>query len=221
MSDLEIDYFFDPLCGWCYASAPALAALAEQHGRQLRMMPVGLFAQPRPVSAIADHAWRNDQRISGLTGQQFSEAYHHNVLQAPEGVFTSGPLTLALVALGETDPALEPRFLHAAQVARYVEGRDTSRIEEVVRVAETVAANNGVPFDPTAFSERLRTDAALKERAEARMAAARDAMRSLPGSGVPQLRVRQGSQVHTVNSEALYSGGDAVLAAVRQLAPTA
>ena len=28
MNALKLYYFFDPLCGWCYASAPALAGLA-------------------------------------------------------------------------------------------------------------------------------------------------------------------------------------------------
>jgi putative protein-disulfide isomerase len=25
---MKLDYFFDPFCGWCYASAPALKAVA-------------------------------------------------------------------------------------------------------------------------------------------------------------------------------------------------
>lgn len=25
MNPFRLQYFFDPLCGWCYASAPALA----------------------------------------------------------------------------------------------------------------------------------------------------------------------------------------------------
>lgn len=35
MSDPEIqlDYFYDPFCGWCYASAPALKALGERTGK--------------------------------------------------------------------------------------------------------------------------------------------------------------------------------------------
>jgi putative protein-disulfide isomerase len=27
---MKLDYFFDPFCGWCYASAPALKAVAER-----------------------------------------------------------------------------------------------------------------------------------------------------------------------------------------------
>ncbi|ACL62785.1 DsbA family protein [Methylobacterium nodulans] len=216
MSDLELRYYFDPLCGWCYASAEALAALAERHGSQLRMMPVGLFFEPRPVSAIADHAWRNDQRIGGLTGQPFSEAYHRNVLQAPDGVFTSGPLTLALAALGETDAALEPRFLHAAQRARYVEGRDTSQVAEVVPVAIAVATEAGLKLDPDGLGARLRNDAALAERVADRITAAQAEMHGLPGGGVPQLLVRVGGKAHAVSGQTLYAGRDAILAAVEQ-----
>ncbi|WP_407523899.1 protein-disulfide isomerase [Methylobacterium oryzisoli] len=218
MHDLECRYLFDPLCGWCYASAPALAGLAERYGDRLRMLPVGLFVQPRPVGAIADHAWRNDQRIAALTGQPFSEAYHRDVLLAPDGVFTSGPLTLALAALGEADAALEPRVLHAAQIARYVDGRDTSRVEEVVRVAVAVAGEAGLRLDPDGLADRLRSDAGLAERVAARVRAAQAALQGLPGRGVPQLLVRVGATTHVIDGQTLYAGRDATLAVIARLA---
>jgi putative protein-disulfide isomerase len=216
MSDIEFRYFFDPLCGWCYASAPALAAIEESYGSQLRMIPTGLFFEPRPITAIADHAWRNDQRIGELTGQRFSKSYHLNVLQAPNGVFTSSPLTLALAILGEIDVVLEPRFLHAAQVARYVEGRDTSRIEEVVRVAEAVAAANDAAISAVIFAERLQSDITLLDRVKARMATARSELQSF-GNGVPQLLVQMGKVVQVVEREALYGGKDRMHATILRL----
>ena len=73
----------------------------------------------------------------------------------------------------------KPRFLHAAQIARYVEGRDTSRVEEVVRIAEAVAAANDTAFNAAIFAERLQSDAALLDRVKARMAAARSELHSL------------------------------------------
>lgn len=69
-------YLFDPLCGWCYAAAPAVAAMAEEYGPAFEFMPSGLFAgsgaRP-PNDAMATHAWTNDQRIAQITGQVFSE----------------------------------------------------------------------------------------------------------------------------------------------------
>jgi hypothetical protein len=40
----KIQYFFDPLCGWCYASAPALGYLAQHYAEKLELMPSGLFS---------------------------------------------------------------------------------------------------------------------------------------------------------------------------------
>jgi protein-disulfide isomerase-like protein with CxxC motif len=44
---LQFHYFFDPLCGWCYASAPALAAIPwddQLRFRRLAPKPKGLAA---------------------------------------------------------------------------------------------------------------------------------------------------------------------------------
>jgi len=56
--DLRPHYFFDPLCGWCCAGAPALEVLARTFPEALRMMPTGLFADDAtmPMGTMADHA---------------------------------------------------------------------------------------------------------------------------------------------------------------------
>lgn len=216
--NLELQYFFDPLCGWCYASAPALAGLAEQHGAALRMMPVGLFMQPRPIAGIADFAWQNDQRIATLTGQRFSETYRAQVLQAAGGVFDSTPLTRALTALGEQDAALEPRLLHAAQLARYVEGVDTCRAEAVARIAVDVANGAGLKLDATEFAIRLRDERSLAEATARRVALAQQAMQALPSGGVPQLLVRVGGKTQVIAGQPLYDGPQQLLAQIAALA---
>lgn len=217
--EIRLSYFFDPLCGWCYASAPALAALAARYPDSLSMMPSGLFSGPgsQPLSAIAAFAWRNDQRIGALTGQRFSEAYRTQVLDAPDGSFDSEPATRALVALGEIDPALEPRFLDAVQLARYVDGRDTCRVEELAKVAGEVVTARGGMLDEPAFAERLRDDAALRRRMEERIAAAQSELRHLPSAGVPQLLAVKKGRRHVVNGEALYQGPEHLLDKLDQL----
>lgn len=211
MQNLELQYFFDPLCGWCYASAPALAGLAEHHGAVLRMMPVGLFMQPRPIAGIADYAWQNDQRIATLTGQRFTESYRAQVLQAADGVFDSTLLTRALTALGEQDAALEPRLLHAAQLARYVDGMDTCRAEAVAQIAVDVAREANINLDAAEFASRLRDDRTLTETTARRVALAQQAMQALPSGGVPQLLVRAGGKTQVIAGQPLYNGPQRLL----------
>ncbi|AVA22217.1 MULTISPECIES: DsbA family protein [unclassified Rhizobium] len=216
-ADIELQYFFDPLCGWCYASAPALAGLADKYGDKLKMLPSGLFVGGRPISSIADHAWRNDQRIQSLTGQPFSEAYRQNVLLAPNGVFDSRSATLALTALGEQDARLEPHFLHAVQIARYVEGRDTSSIDEVTEVAVRVAADHGSELAIEAFADRLRNDVDLRERTMERMEETHVRMNTLGIRGVPQLVAVVNGTSHVLSGEALYRGPQHLVAALSRL----
>jgi putative protein-disulfide isomerase len=215
---LELHYFFDPFCG-CYASAPALAAIDGAYPGALRMMPSGLFADDnaRPTATMADHAWRNDTRISELTGQRFTEAYRDAVLLKPTGVFDSGPATRALVALGEMSPGLEPKFLHAIQIARYVNARDTALPNELASVAQEVAAKAGFSLDPAAFALRLTDDKELAARTGTRITDTQALMARLSGRGVPQLLVTVGGRGEVASGAPLYSRADHVLRAITEI----
>ncbi|WP_373355582.1 DsbA family protein [Pseudoroseicyclus sp. CXY001] len=210
----ELTYFFDPLCGWCYAAAPALQRIAETSGDRLRLMPTGLFVEPRPVAAIADHAQRNDTHIQKLTGQPFTQAYHQGVMRAAGGVFSSGALTRAVVALGRIDPRLEPPFLHDAQTARYVGGQDTSRADVVAAIAGEVARAAGYDLSDAALRDQIEADPTIDAETDRRITESRKAMTTLGIQGIPQLVVTNESGARVIDSQILYAGGDAVLAAL-------
>jgi putative protein-disulfide isomerase len=214
---LELQYFFDPLCGWCYASAPALAGLARDHGAALRMMPTGLFMQPRPTALIAEYAWQNDQLITTLTGQRFSEAYRLQVLEAVNGVFDSTPLTRALTALGEQHAVLQAQVLHLAQLARYVDGVDTSQAEAVAQIVADAAHSAGRDLNPDEFAVRLREDEVLAEATARRVDLAQQAMRALPPGGVPQLLARVDGEPHVFAGQQLYGGPQRLLERIQSL----
>ena len=214
IQSFQITYLFDPLCGWCYASAPALKAIADVHANHLRLMPTGLFVEPRPVATIADHARQNDGRIQDLTGQLFTEAYHQRVMRAPGGVFSSKALTRALVALGRIDASLEPRFLHAAQEARYIEGQDTSRAAIVAAIAVDVARAAGFEIDLTALQAEITRDPALEIETDRRIGEGCAFMSTIGVQGIPQLIVTDDRGTRVLDSHTLYAGGNAVLAAI-------
>ncbi|WP_419895930.1 DsbA family protein [Roseomonas sp. USHLN139] len=114
-----LHYIHDPLCGWCYAASPLVAAAAALpgmivalHGGGLWDPPTGLPPAKRSMIAAAD------ARIAQLSGQVFGAAYLEGLLQDPATVFDSRPVTAALLAAGEQ--ALP--MLRLIQTAHYVEG---------------------------------------------------------------------------------------------------
>lgn len=77
MTTLKLHSLFDPLCGWCYASAGALNSLAERFPDGLELRPAGLSAGPGArliTPEFAHYARTNDLRIASLTVQPFAPA---------------------------------------------------------------------------------------------------------------------------------------------------
>ena len=215
MSTTTVTYLFDPLCGWCYAAAPALKYLQGVDGLRVVLAPTGLFAGAgaRPLDVqFAAYAWANDQRIQQLTGQPFTQAYRDRILGAEGGRFDSGPATLALTAVSQADPARELEALHALQQARYVDGRDNAApavIAEVLRALGLAdAAARVVAPDPT-----------LRSRTAERVAQAQATLRAVGARGVPQLVVTaQGGALRLLGGDALLGPREQLVALVRAAA---
>lgn len=206
-----VTYLFDPLCGWCYAAAPALKYLQGVDGLQVVLAPTGLFAGAgaRPMDAqFAAYAWANDQRIQQLTGQPFTQAYRDRILGAGGGRFDSGPATLALTAVAQTDPARELEALHALQQARYVDGRDNADPAVVAEVLRGLGLAD-------AAARVVAPDDALRRRTAERVAQAQATLRAVGAHGVPQLVVTgRGGALRLLGGDALLGPRDALRAQV-------
>ena len=203
---------FDPLCGWCYAAAPALQYLQGVDGVHVSLAPTGLFAGAgaRPMDAqFAAYAWSNDQRIQQLTGQPFTQAYRDQILGAASGRFDSGPATLALTAVAQTAPERELDALHALQHARYVDGRDTAEPEVLADVLRALGL-----ADAAALT--LAPTAALQSQLAERVASAQATLRAVGARGVPQLVVTgQGGALRLIGGDALLGPRAGLLAQVQ------
>lgn len=136
---MHLTYLYDPLCGWCYGAAPALDKMAKLDNLTVELAPTGLFAGEgaRPLDErFAAYAWHNDQRINRLTGQVFSQLYRDQVLAGADGMFDSAPATLGIIAVGLRQLDSEREALKALQIARYIDGRNTSEIAGVADVLD-------------------------------------------------------------------------------------
>ncbi|MCM5553943.1 DsbA family protein [Pleomorphomonas sp. NRK KF1] len=208
---MRITYLFDPLCGWCYGAAPALDQLSAIEGVTVQLAPTGLFAgeNARPMDAsFAAYAWQNDQRISRLTGQTFSDSYRVNVLGATGGLFDSAPATLGVVAVALTEPKRAFEALKALQRARYVEGLDNSSLQ----VVSEVLSREGFA---EAARRVLEPDAELLAAYRARIDAARREMARFGAQGVPTLVVEDESGSRLLPTGALFGDIEALTAQLR------
>ncbi|MBP0582120.1 DsbA family protein [Labrys sp. LIt4] len=198
-SDQTVTYLFDPLCGWCYGASPMLQRLHEA-GVAVSPLPTGLFAGPgaRPMDAgFAAYAWSNDQRIERLTGQRFTKAYRSQVLESPDGLFDSGPATLALTAVALAEPERDLDALAAIQASRYVEGRDTTSLACLVAILREAGF--------AAAADRLAVpDEDLLAANRTRIAEGRALMARLGAQGVPALAARHDGQLRLIASNALF-----------------
>lgn len=215
----SLQYIFDPLCGWCYASAPALEYLALHHGEKLELMPSGLFSDngSRQITPQwAEHAWTNDQRISSLTGQQFSKSYHRLLLSG--AYFDSQFMNRALTAFRKIDSAAEAGLLHELQLARYVRGLDTSRSDIVAEIAIGYAGVHSLDLIGEDFTSQLDTDSELAHLTDQRIARVKQLMNLKGIRGVPLLLATINGTEHVISGRDLYTGTESITEALAKLA---
>ena len=208
---MHVTYLFDPLCGWCYGAAPALDKLAELDGFTIEVAPTGLFAGEgaRPMNEMfAAYAWQNDQRISRLTGQVFSQSYRDGVLGGIGSMFDSAPATLGVMAVGFTQSGEEREALKALQNARYIDGRNNSELAVVADILDRAG------WPEAAACVRARGDALLGVYRQ-RIERARRLMAEFRLDGVPALLVGDGDKQRPLSSGVLFGGFDLLAAELR------
>ncbi|WJN61241.1 Thioredoxin [Pseudomonas sp. SO81] len=154
-------YVMDPMCSWCWGFAPVVQALAEQaaaHGVPLQLVLGGL----RRERAALDPAMRvrilsHWQAVNASTGQLFN---FNDAL--PEGfVYDTEPACRALVTARGLDEQSVWPLLELIQEAFYAEGRDVTRAQVLVELAERA----GIPriefaaaFDSVEAAEATAAD---------------------------------------------------------------
>lgn len=196
----------DPLCGWCWGAAPAVAKLAQNPATPVELVASGLFIGDREMTAeFAEYAWKNDQRIRALTGQTFSEAYREKVLGRLDGKFDSGPATLGLTAVQLREPEKAVAVLHALQAARWVDGRD---VTDPAVVASVLAEADVTPDTVAAFEAE---DETVIETLNLRATFARDLMVRLGARGVPMLARVTDKGVDRIDSRWLFEDVDNIV----------
>jgi putative protein-disulfide isomerase len=167
-ADLQLVYFADPMCSWCWGFAPVVEALRSTYGDMLplRLVMGGLrpgTTEPMTAEArgkVLEH-WHH---VHEASGQPFDFGF-----EAREGfVYDTDPAARAVVLARRTSWATGLAYLERAQRAFYAEGRDVTAAD----VLADLAAELGLDRDAFAAgfgSEELRVetwgDYAVSQRA--------------------------------------------------------
>ncbi|TCS99089.1 putative protein-disulfide isomerase [Tepidimonas ignava] len=194
MADAVLHYIHDPLCGWCYAASPLVAAARQMPAMEIRLHAGGLFvgANRRPVTPeLRGYVLPHDRRIAQLTGQPFGEAYTDGLLRDPSAVLDSEPPIAAVLAADQiAGRGLD--LLTRLQAAHYVEGRKLAEREVLVALAKDIG------LDETAFEQAL--DETLGARTQAHLADTRTWMAQVGARGFPTFVLERGGRLSTIEA---------------------
>jgi putative protein-disulfide isomerase len=155
---IELLYFANPMCSWCWGFAPALRAVVKRFPHMpvtVALGSLGADRAQRPMSerdrAFIRAHW---QRVQELTGQPFDFSF----FDWPHFVYDTAPASRALLVIRHQFPGVALLALHRMQELFYAHGVDITARE----VLRGIAAAFGVaPEQFDALFDSAEVHAAL------------------------------------------------------------
>lgn len=187
-----LHYIYDPLCGWCYASAPLVVAASQIPGLRWQLHGGGMMAGPQrhPASpALRDFVEPHAIRIRSLTGQPFTPAYFE-LLAMPGEVFDSAP-PIAAVNAAET-------FGRGRDMLAELQRLQFHAGKPVWRHAVIHEGATNIGLDAVAFGARF--EGALGDSLLQHMQAARKFLSFAGGQGFPTFLYEQEGRPRLIES---------------------
>lgn len=121
----KITYYFDPLCGWCYAFSSVIDSLQQVYGDDIHfeVVPGGMVVGNKvgPVSNISKFLLNAIPGVEKMTGAKFGVPFIQN-LQEGSMVFNSTPPSLAVIAFKGRQPKNQIAYAAAVQKKIYYDG---------------------------------------------------------------------------------------------------
>lgn len=197
-SDPILHYFYDPLCGWCYASEPLIEISRQIADLRIELHGGGLISDPvRLPEAKRKQVRVADARIHDLTGQVFGPAYLDGLLDHPDAIWHSPPTIAAVMAAEAIAKDQAFPMIAAIQRAHYVYGRRVVDADTLADLARSIGLNE------SEFRERYES-ASVAEHIEE----AREMMHRFGLYGFPTFLLELAGQFVRLPHEPLYGKPD-------------
>ena len=137
---VNIHYFYDPMCGWCYGATPLVAALVENKAVNLQFHPAGMLDSKLISREFRSHIIAADTNISTLTGVLFGQAYIQRIKTEKELILDSY-LPIQAILAAQQQGITEYTILSALQQSHYQKGLPVNELATLVTLASQLGAN--------------------------------------------------------------------------------
>lgn len=180
---VELLYFANPMCSWCWGFAPVIEQIARRLPVTLAMGVLGYGQNPmRPQDKVAvrEH-W---DHVHALTGQPFD----YRFFDRAAFVYDTEPACRAVTVVRALRPELALAYLARLQRAFYTEDRDVTQPAELARLAA------GLGVDSARFADDLASPGTRAALADEYAQTA-----SLGVTGYPTLLAFHAGRAHVVS----------------------
>ena len=203
---LNLVYFADPMCSWCYGFGPELVKVIEHESQtkavRLDLIMGGLRAYDKTVmdEASKDDVRTHWEHVAERSGLPFDDS----AMAAAGFVYDTEPACRAVVAARHLQASAALDVLHSIQRAFHADGRDVTKFEVLADVARACGLPGSAfdeAFGSAAMKEATREDFALAQRVGA--------------VGFPTLCVDGGDKLLLINAG--YARAEQVVAGLARL----
>jgi putative protein-disulfide isomerase len=200
-------YGNDVLCGWCFATGPAILEAKQRLGDEVawRIEAGGLVVGDRvhPIALDREYLVAGLAQVAMVSGRRAGDAYYERVLEPGTWVSNSEPACRAVLVAQAMHPEAAVEFSHWLTDALYLDGR----VPDDPDTLRAAAAANGIDGDE--LVARWATPGAVERTKEAFARA-----RALGVHTYPSLFLESGGRLQPL--VAGYADADTLVATVRE-----
>ncbi|HKK75016.1 MAG TPA: DsbA family protein [Saprospiraceae bacterium] len=153
-NQLNLVYFYDALCGWCYGFSPVIKDFVAAHGDEfeVEVFSGGMITGERvgPIGEVAGYIKDAYQQVEKASGVAFGEAFLDSILEEGTATFTSIPPAVAMAVFKTIQPEKAVDFATRLQSAIYYDGIKPADIYSYPPLAEEFG------IDASSFLEKMK-----------------------------------------------------------------
>lgn len=155
-------YFFDPLCGWCYAFHPVLDKLAANYPNwDVVYISGGMVrgASEGPVGVMSAYILGELPRVEQMSGVHFGDGFKQMMKEGTRHS-SSVPPSRALAVIKNKFPDFTSCFVKELFQVHFNQGKDLNVLETYTEICAKIGVSESL------FSELYEGDEALKWASE-------------------------------------------------------